>query len=419
MIDIIYSLFIKSVIEVSQVKAKRIIELGSLIRNKNSVRFEIAKYEPSEYIGIDKQAGLGVDQVCLMEETDCLFEVESFDVVIVTAGLEEVEDYAKTISVLKRLCKKNGVIILKTRTPACCDRTGEDDVWRYELPDIETLFADCQVKNHGSDTAGTTIFTQIIKPENFVEIEYENIELYHMTSHQRVKYDESLFGMIKPKIEQTIVNPSTGYFSQYALLDQLGVKRATDKSSLIHNYLRKYEFFLQSLREESFTFLELGVFQGASIKMWHDYFPNAKIIGVDINPACKEFTGERKHILIADLSKQRSVEVLASLNPRVIIDDASHLWSHQIMALFTLFDRLPSGGIYILEDIGTSLDMEEYPNYDDAPISAYDVLSQIAEVCTGKQKLRVPIQYQEEIEKIGQTVEMISFIQESCIIIKK
>jgi cyclopropane fatty-acyl-phospholipid synthase-like methyltransferase len=35
-------------------------------------------------------------------------------------------------------------------------------------------------------------------------------------------------------------------------------------------------------------FLEIGVFKGDSLRTWADYFLNADIIGIDINPNCTE-----------------------------------------------------------------------------------------------------------------------------------
>jgi hypothetical protein len=51
----------------------------------------------------------------------------------------------------------------------------------------------------------------------------------------------------------------------------------------------------------------------------------------------------------------------------LIVDDGSHLTSHQIKSLELLRPKLKPGGIYILEDIHTSF-MSEYM---DGPVSAY------------------------------------------------
>lgn len=70
----------------------------------------------------------------------------------------------------------------------------------------------------------------------------------------------------------------------YPTLDQIGLKTCTDKNSKFHNYLEFYERYFAPCRQNRFTLIEVGVYEGASIKMWEEYFPNAKIIGLDINP---------------------------------------------------------------------------------------------------------------------------------------
>ena len=46
----------------------------------------------------------------------------------------------------------------------------------------------------------------------------------------------------------------------------IGIREATDKSSLIGDYLRHYEKLFASLRDEEFSFIEIGVFHGASAR---------------------------------------------------------------------------------------------------------------------------------------------------------
>lgn len=46
-------------------------------------------------------------------------------------------------------------------------------------------------------------------------------------------------------------------------------------------YLPVYEHWLKPLRRQPITLLEIGVFQGGSLRMWHKYMPKATIIGLD------------------------------------------------------------------------------------------------------------------------------------------
>ena len=213
-----------------------------------------------------------------------------------------------------------------------------------------------------------------------------------------------------------------GFFSEYHKLNELGQFHGTDKSVIYHNYLNKYEFILSKYVDEPITLLELGVLNGASLRMWKDFFATGRIVGVDIDARCSRYEEDRIDVIIGDLGQREFIDRLTSLDPQIIVDDASHRWSHQINALCNLFPSLKSGGVYILEDITTSF-LDE--GYNDAIISAYDFCSTVSECVTGnvpfcrKNKSFQLSQYKTKIENIAKNVEMISFLFGSCILIKK
>src|SRR5690348_4288681 len=64
-------------------------------------------------------------------------------------------------------------------------------------------------------------------------------------------------------------------------LDDLGVLVGTDKNSLIGDYLRHYDEIFGHLRHVEFNLIEIGVFHGASLRLWQRYFTRARIIGID------------------------------------------------------------------------------------------------------------------------------------------
>ena len=79
---------------------------------------------------------------------------------------------------------------------------------------------------------------------------------------------------------------------------------------------------------------------------------------------------------------------------------------------------MPSGGIYILEDMETFVDTDLYPGYDDCEMSAYDVCRAIADVVMSKRPCTSGL-YTEQITEIGMRTEMISMIKGSCVFIKR
>jgi hypothetical protein len=67
-------------------------------------------------------------------------------------------------------------------------------------------------------------------------------------------------------------------------LDKIAIHYGTDKSSYIHNYCVKYEKWLPFNRLEPITILEIGVLGGQSLSTWREYYPNATVVGLDIDP---------------------------------------------------------------------------------------------------------------------------------------
>lgn len=139
-------------------------------------------------------------------------------------------------------------------------------------------------------------------------------------------------------------------------LDTIGRLRGTDKSSLHHGYLDFYEPFFAPIRSRQLRILEIGVFQGASLRLWEDFFPEAEIVGADINPIARQHQGGRITIEVLD---QSNVEELVAAAVKhgpfdIVIDDGSHLWEHQLTSLRTLFPFVRPGGFYVVEDLQTN-----------------------------------------------------------------
>lgn len=229
----------------------------------------------------------------------------------------------------------------------------------------------------------------------------------------------------KPNLDLLPETNAKGFFKDYTELDCLGQKNATDKSSDYHNYLNKYDFFLKGFKDEPVHVLELGVFNGSSLRMWEEYFTKAQIYGVDIEESCRRYEGGRRHVIIQDLGEERLLEQLSAAEPSVIIDDASHYTSHQIKALYHLFPALRAGGVYIVEDLGTNFNTYADRGYQDSIVSCYEFCKAAADVVTSGEKLEIErmhpacVPLKKEIESLAEQMEMISFLNESCIMVKK
>jgi hypothetical protein len=142
-------------------------------------------------------------------------------------------------------------------------------------------------------------------------------------------------------------------------LTKLGIEYNTDKVDQYHNFLGDtytdiYYKYLNHLRDKEFNFLEIGVRDGQSVKMWSEFFPKANIIGVDINPSCKQY--EENNIAV-HIGSQEDEMFLNSLiakygSFRVVLDDGSHINS-MTMKSFKVLQNLTTE-FYIIEDLRNS-----------------------------------------------------------------
>ncbi len=124
-----------------------------------------------------------------------------------------------------------------------------------------------------------------------------------------------------------------------------------------HHYLEIYERYFSNYRDKKFFFLEIGVFDGGSLDMWRRYFgPEATIVGIDINPRCANLVDTPN---VVRIGSQADPQFLASIvaefgQPDVILDDGSHIASHQRASFEILFPHLKERGLYAIEDLHTS-----------------------------------------------------------------
>jgi hypothetical protein len=88
--------------------------------------------------------------------------------------------------------------------------------------------------------------------------------------------------------------------------------------------------------------------------MWHDYFPNAMIFGIDINDG-SYLNNDRIRAFVADQGSiadlDRFVQDSGVTAFDVIIDDGSHRPEHQQVSLGYFFKLLKNDGLYFVEDL--------------------------------------------------------------------
>ncbi len=123
------------------------------------------------------------------------------------------------------------------------------------------------------------------------------------------------------------------------------------------HYFDIYERYFAPYRGTDCVFLEIGISQGGSLEMWRQYLgPDARIIGVDIDPRCKQFEQDGFEVFIGSQSDPQFLEHLKEAVPKVdiLLDDGGHTMHQQKTTFAHLFDHVKSDGIYLCEDTHTS-----------------------------------------------------------------
>jgi cephalosporin hydroxylase len=140
----------------------------------------------------------------------------------------------------------------------------------------------------------------------------------------------------------------------------------TNQGRPIHkwkHYFPVYERHFRDYMHKTVTFIEIGCGEGGSLQMWKRYFgPHARIVGLDIDPQCKQFEEDQIDIRIG---AEQDPEFLRSVieefgTPDIVLDDGSHVMSHVCASFAFLYPRLAKSGIYMVEDLHTAY----WPEYE-------------------------------------------------------
>lgn len=140
-------------------------------------------------------------------------------------------------------------------------------------------------------------------------------------------------------------------------LCEMARRHGTDKSGH-HEYTPAYYGLFKDRIESVKRVLEIGIgYQchhvGGSVHMWEEFFPNADVVGLDSNGEVMINEG-RIRSFVADQNDPASL--LAAMEKvggkcDLIVDDGSHVTSHQIVSMLTLLPFLTDDGVYIVEDL--------------------------------------------------------------------
>jgi hypothetical protein len=132
-----------------------------------------------------------------------------------------------------------------------------------------------------------------------------------------------------------------------------------------HSYIPFYESLFEGMRvakllevgigyKEMMEHFSPGWMDGAGVRMWRDYFPEATIYACDIRPDVMIVGEERIRTFVCDQGNPEELGHLAEAvgwDLDVVIDDGSHEERDQLMTAAVLLPRVRKGGLYIVEDV--------------------------------------------------------------------
>lgn len=133
----------------------------------------------------------------------------------------------------------------------------------------------------------------------------------------------------------------------------------TEHSSKHRDYFEIYDEIISDNkinRFENLNILEIGVDTGHGLRALKKYFPNSKIVGLDIVSECKKHEEENIEVIIGSQANPNVLNILKKRQFDLIIDDGSHDNTHVFFTFIHLFPSLNMEkiGLYIVEDTHTS-----------------------------------------------------------------
>ncbi len=138
-------------------------------------------------------------------------------------------------------------------------------------------------------------------------------------------------------------------FLKYGWVDSQGHHAdGTDKATN-HNYGAVYDELFPD-REAVRLLLEVGVSKGGSMLAWCEVFPNAHIVGMDVDDNCSAKGPRIEHHVGNVCNREDCARVAKGRLFDVIVEDADHTIVTTTLALTHLWWSVKPGGLYIIED---------------------------------------------------------------------
>jgi predicted O-methyltransferase YrrM len=173
------------------------------------------------------------------------------------------------------------------------------------------------------------------------------IDTYNL-QQMKGRYDDILF----------VINRGVNASTPAGMLALLNNSRS-DKNTA-HSYARTYQSLFYEKTTTAKNVMEIGIFRGGSIRLWHDYFRNSQVYGLDImkyKDIWPQIMGVERITLYAERDAYNRSFVKEAFQKKnilfdIIIDDGPHSLQSMQLAIQYYIPVLASDGIFVIEDIG-------------------------------------------------------------------
>lgn len=179
-------------------------------------------------------------------------------------------------------------------------------------------------------------------------------------------------GNINTKLDELLRITNNSQNELSLLCDLYGSDKGTFCGRNAHTYTSVYEYLFSDIRSEVKLVFECGIgtnnpdiasnmgiggHPGASLRVWRDYFPNALILGADID---KEILFSEDRIETGYIDQTSPETIIGYFNMLdekyrnnfdIMIDDGLHSFDAAKCLFENSFSQLKTNGLYIIEDM--------------------------------------------------------------------
>ena len=339
-----FSLFVKKILGDYFIN-KRVLDVGSGDINGNN-RF---LFENCEYNGNDV---IPANNVTIVSKTkDLPFQNNSFDTIISTECFEHDPEYKESFIKIYNILKPDGLFYFTCATTGRPEhgtkrtRPGDSYGTIGNLADMSDYYKNLTEIDLNEALPLNNLFSVWDTYYN-----HETKDLYFVG----IKKGNTKFNSLEKYVNHGVVN-TTNNIDKIEDLEVIFSKYDTDKNIYFHNYTRQYNSLLHEFREKPIKYLEIGVYNGGSVKAFRETFKNSTcILGLDINNICKKYEDVKNNLFIeiGDATNSNFIQQITTKYGSfdIILDDGSHRNKDVIESFELLFPLLNDNGIYIIED---------------------------------------------------------------------